>query len=316
MSNPANASQWLRRFRVDITSSSNRVFANGRQQVEVTITLEPRQGQSISEQALASMQLILIDDNGKICNLDGELKAHAVRDRRFAYHAASGSVPSPLLEASTNTLRRRFYVSSTLPGGTLSTVYAGIWMDDETHFETNAGPFQSSVVIESIKPLRQHESAFQLVMEPMIEYKIDSANRYDDEVQEHIGYFGFKDPNSNLVYSTPHATPSGEAFYKRRNWDHALISFELVNDYSQHHDVTAYAVNHDLLLDFPEADKTFRSRRHHMTLYISHRRFYSVYENEVVEEKSLWTLVDQDGNAHEVEFFTKEDGREVHFRLN
>ncbi|MFJ4155885.1 hypothetical protein ACIPZF_13965 [Pseudomonas sp. NPDC089752] len=316
MSNSANASQWLRRFRVDITSNSNRVFANGRQQVEVTITIEPRQGQTISEQSLASMQLILIDDDGKIHDLKGDLKAHAERDPRFVYHAASGAVPSPLLDASTNAVRRRFYVTSTLPGGTLSTIHAGIWKDETTHFETNEGPFQSSVVLESISPRRHPDSAFQLSMEPRVEYQIESVNNHDDEFKVDVGYFGFKDPNFTIVQSIAHATASGEVFYKRRNWDHALFSFEGVNDYSQHYDVSVYAVEHHFHHEFPEARKTFLPRRHHMAIFCSHRRFYSMYFNEIEVHESLWTLIDQDGNAHEVEFFTTDNDRVVDFRVN
>ncbi|TFF41212.1 hypothetical protein [Pseudomonas sp. RIT623] len=44
MNNTSKANQWLRRFELNITSNSRRVYANGRQQVEVTVTLEPGTG--------------------------------------------------------------------------------------------------------------------------------------------------------------------------------------------------------------------------------------------------------------------------------
>lgn len=62
--------QWLTRFRLDITSSSNRLYANGRQQVEVTVTLEPRKGETLSEESLNSLSLVLIDEDGEPRLLD------------------------------------------------------------------------------------------------------------------------------------------------------------------------------------------------------------------------------------------------------
>ncbi|QXH47916.1 hypothetical protein KSS93_08425 [Pseudomonas xanthosomatis] len=315
MSNTLKANQWLRRFRVDITSSSNRVFANGRQQVEVTITIEPRDGETISEESLASMQLIAIDDDGKILDLDGDLLAQSERDERYVYHGAYGNAHSALPEASPNSIRRRFYVSSKLPGGTLSTIYAGIWKDENTSFETNTAPFSSSVVIESIAPRRLQQQDFQLALESRYEYTISGESRYDDEYKEDVAYFGTQDSNNPIVQSFAVGPASGVPFYQRRNWDHALISFELVNDYSQRCDVTAYGVDADVTLTF-NGDKTFYPRAHHMMLHRSHRRFYERYHNYKAVQRSLWTVIDSNGNEHGIEFRTSDNGEDFSFRVN
>lgn len=315
MTHTQSANQWLRRFRVDVTSNSNRVYANGRQQVEVTVTLEPRDGQTITEQNLASLELLQIDDDGKLHILDAELQAHHERDPRFAYHAASGVVPSPLMESSPLTIRRRFYVTSTLPGGTLSTLYAGIWKDEQSHFETNVAPFKSSVVIESISPQRLPESAFELKMEDTIAYKQSSGNYWDDEVEHQVGYFGLRDPNNFIVESRSQATPGGHAFYERHNWDHALFSFQLTNDYSQHTEVTVHGVGQAFALDVPGSRGSLTQRPHLMTLYRYHRRFYARHYNALDEEQSLWKVIDHNGNEHRIEFLSKESGRAIDFQV-
>lgn len=314
MTHSQSANQWLSRFRVDITSNSNRVYANGRQQVEVTVTLEPRDGQTISEQSLASLELLQIDDEGQFHILDAELQALHERDPRFTYHAASGVVPSPLMESSPRTLRRRFYVTSTLPGGTLSTLYAGIWKDEQSHYETNVAPFKSSVVIESISPQRLPESAFELKMEDSIAYKESVGRTWDDEVEHQVGYFGLRDPNTFIVESRSQATPGGRAFYERHNWDHALFSLQLTNDYSQHAEVSVHGVDQAFALDAGTRGR-LTHRPHQMTLHRYHRRFYARHYNALSEEQSLWKVIDRNGNEHRIEFLSKENGNAIAFQV-
>lgn len=314
MNHTQQANQWLRRFRLDITSSSNRLYANGHQQVEVTITLEPRDGQTITEEQLSTLQLILIDDEGGIRDLDGALLAHSERDPRFDYHAAT-SVPGALVHSSARAIRKRFHVSSTLPGGSLSTIHAGIWFDASTSFETNVAPFRSSVVIESVAPPTAHETLFQLVEQDKVSYKADNGNYWNDEIEEEVAYFGLRDPNNRIVESHPHDTPSAEPFYVRNNWDHALISFELTNDYSQHCRVAAYAVGEPFTLQLPDSSQVLTQRPHHMTLYRHFSRFYRRWFNDLSEAPSLWTVVDRHGNAYGIEFFTTEAGKTLRFRV-
>lgn len=308
------ANQWLSRFEVAITSNASRVFANGRQQVEVTISIEPRKGQQISAEQLATLQLIVIDDDGIPRDLQGDLQVTDRRDSRFAYHAASGAMPSALMQSSPRTLRRRFYVSSTHAGGTLSTLYAGIWKDEQTHFETNRAPFQSSVVIESIATPEPHASMFSLEREKKNEsYNVEGV--HDDEFEYQVGHFGFSDPRNRIVESHAHATPSGEAFYWRHNWEHVLISFTGTNDYSQYCHVTAYGVNETFERYTGGAQPLFSNRPNHMTLSLYHQRFYRRHYSDRAEHASRWTVLDKHGNAYGIAFFATESGRNVQFRL-
>lgn len=314
MSNTIKVNQWLSRLRLDITSSSNRVFANGRQQVEITVTVEPRDGEEVDEDAIASIELFIFDDNANELQPDGELHVDNERDPRFEYYAASGGAPSPLMNSSQRTVRRRFYLRSTLPGGSLTTIYAGIRKDTDNHFMTNTGPFQSSVVIESISPLRHPEAAFELDMQERVSFKTPTSKMRDSETNCDVGYFGFRDPNNSIVESIPHAVPSGEPFYKRNNCDHVTLSFELINDYSQICRVTTYAEGAPMDLNYN--GRRFTPRAGNMAVCVYHHRFYDAWSNSVNEDKSLWTVVDRHGNEQDIEFFTEESGRKIRFRAN
>ncbi|MGG5290654.1 hypothetical protein [Pseudomonas shirazensis] len=303
------ATQWLSRFRVDITSNSNRVFANGRQQLQVTVTLAARDGKAISEAQLDSIYLFEIDQDGQYQRLDNDLLAERERDFRFDYHAASGGVVQPLPDANNRTRRRTFYVSSICPGGSLHTVYAGIQYDADAQFATDTAPFKSSVVIESIAPPVAHRSLFQLSLEPKRAYKKSSANYWDDEIEEQIGFFGFSDPQRKIVATVAHGISSGIRFYERNNFDEALISFELTNHYSQTCFICAYQPDH------PAEDLPAIPRAHQMLLHLFHRRFYSRHWNDSWVELSAWTLIDQHGNAYTVHFLPGESGRSVDFRV-
>lgn len=323
MNQSLKASQWLRRFRVDVTSSSNRVFGNGRQQVEVTVTLEPRDGQAITAEQLDSVRLLVCTDEGEYLALEAQvdqgsapLLASPARDPRFNYFAATASAPSALMDSSAKTLRRRFYVSSTFPGGTPTTLYAGIFQDEEVHFETNASPFSSSVVIETLTPPKLAESAFLLEMEPRITRWVDgAASTRDDEYQYDVGYFSTRDPNNPLIMSKAEQTPSGVPFYERNSWDHVLISFELINDYSQCCELTVHGLGDPFEQDLPGAVVKLNQRAHQLCLMRYFNRFYSRQNsNEVSSRPSLWRLVDINGNEHLIEFFTSDDGDSIRFR--
>ncbi|WP_449433670.1 hypothetical protein [Pseudomonas putida] len=308
MNDSIKANQWLSTFRLDITSNSNCVYANGRQQVEVTVTLEPRSGEVISDAALDSLTLLQFDDDGTITTLDSALKLSSERDERFDYYGASGRVRRSADTLSSSTLRRRFYVSSKLPGGSLSTVHAGIWKDDDTHFETNIAPFKSSVVIESIAPVRLGEEHFNLSVEGELEI---------EDSRFHKAYFGFKTPTQRIIETRDYRTPSGTVFYERNVWDSVLISFTGTNDYNTIYRMTAYAMGEPFTLTQDGREITLNDRSHHMNLYWEYHRFYNQqHYNSVNESESVWGIIDQDGNRQIVEFFAEDGGEKIGFRVN
>ncbi|AGN83266.1 hypothetical protein N5K35_23785 [Pseudomonas sp. GD03651] len=310
--------QWLTRFRLDITSSSNRLYANGRQQVEVTVTLEPRKGETLSEESLNSLSLVLIDEDGEPRLLDHpDLFASKARDKRFVYHAAYGGAPSALTEKTANSIRRIFYVTSQRPGGTLTQIYALMLKDENTYAITNTSPFVSSVVIESITPPPPHDKVFHLEPGTPFKYKSNNADsHWDDEVEETVSYFGFADPKLIMVESTALVTPSNTPFYERHNHDHALISFQLTNDYSQASTVTALGVGEAFEAVSPDSGEAYVQRPNHMTLHHYYRRFYAKHYNSLNEAPSVWLLRDQHGNPYHVEFLVSNGGHALKYHVS
>ncbi|MFJ9989129.1 hypothetical protein ACIQSO_00180 [Pseudomonas putida] len=304
------ATQWLSRFRIDITSNSNRVYANGRQQLAVTVSLAPRDGETITDEQLNSICLFEINDDGQYCQLDNWLVAHTERDQRFNYYGATGGAPQGLIDSNSQTRRRTFYISSTCPGGTLRTVYAGVLQDPDTPFFTDTAPFKSSIVVESVAPPPAHRSIFSLSMEPKENYKKKvMGSYYADEIEEQIGFFGCASPAQRIVAGVAHGAPSGAPFYSRDGWDN-VFSLELTNDYSMQTMVTCYQPDHYL-------DKEgFTPRAHHLTLHLYHRRFYRRHRNDMKVEPSKWSVIDQNGNAYCVDFLATKRGRSLDFRIS
>lgn len=308
MNNPFKANQWLSRFSLEITSNSNRVYANGRQQVEVTVTLEARNNETISEESLASLQLVQLDDNGNIVVLDGGLLADIKKDERFDYYAATGVAPRRLLHASTRTFRRRFYVNSTLPGGTLSTLYASIFKDQNNRVETHDGPFKSAVTIESITPPRLTKEHFELVME--------DADHDEKNLKIDLGHLGFRDPNNRISQTYCFDTPSADAFYVRRVWEHSLISFTGSNDYSSETYIYAFEPGQPFEWERYGRPVTINKRPNKITLLRTRHQFYRRFVNETWEKPCKWGVLDQYGNEHIIELFGKDNGERIDFRVN
>lgn len=296
---------WLRRFRVDVTSNSNRVYANGRQQVEVTVTIEPRANETITAEQYDSIFLVEIDDNGQVKPLNDLLKAFTERDQRFEYHAATGSAPSALMESSPATLRKRFYVTSELPGGTLSTVYAGIWKDpsdSSTTYESNTGSFKSNVILESVLPLRLTKEHFILEREDL---------EHPDTVADADGYaLSIRNPNYRIVESVPYGVGSGLAYY--RNTQDRPIMDVFSQQTSIHH--IAYAVNTPLSHVFLDAAESRPAKPG--TLYLLRLVTYANAEGGIERSDAKWGLIDQHGNEHLLELTQADEGNVIDFRMN
>ena len=156
--NPANDTNWITKFNIHVSSNSNKVFGNGRHQLEVSVTVTPKAGVDITDEQLDSIRLVTLDDNGAYQELSGELHMSTERDTRFEYYADTGAPPAPLIAA--NTLRRKFYVSSTRSGGTLDVVYAAITKDEATHYVSHTSKFNTSVTLETLTPLRLNRDDF------------------------------------------------------------------------------------------------------------------------------------------------------------
>ncbi|MFJ3466785.1 hypothetical protein [Pseudomonas sp. NPDC090201] len=157
---PINEADWLSRLNINITSNSNRIFNNGNNQLQVSVGLTPRKGESITKEQLNSVRLVTLDDDGQYRELSGEYRVSRKRDERFEYYADTGMAPSRLLESTA--CSRKFYVSSTASGGSIKTLYAAVTRDEDSHYVSHTSVFNSSVKVETITSPNRQRSDFKL----------------------------------------------------------------------------------------------------------------------------------------------------------
>ncbi|QXH55458.1 hypothetical protein [Pseudomonas maumuensis] len=305
------ANQWLSRFRVDITSNSNRIYANGRQQVEVTVTVEPRSGQTVTEEQLDSIALLEIDENGEFLILNDLLIARNKRNERYEAHAARGSNPQNLLASTSATRHRKFYVSSRHRGGTLSTIYAGIYMNQDTHFETNVAPFKSSAVIESVTPHRFSAEHFELNC-------LDLLNKGNWDIDEY--QFAFRDPNYRIAKSIAYGVPAATSFHRQTVNNNSWYTFNTADGYRSY--CTAYSLDSTFKDEFhlyiPQVEVNKRPGQ--LTLLRMKERIDAkLISGMPVSEwagDSIWGIIDQHGNEHIVKFFAIDAGNLISFKMH
>ncbi|EJN34857.1 hypothetical protein [Pseudomonas sp. GM80] len=125
-------SSWLTQLAVVVSSASNRVYPNSRQQLEVTVGIESLMSQTVKPEELASVKLMVRDAFGQFTALpegDAGDGAWFFRRERNEYLEYPGVVsePSSVPPAAVHT--RTFFVSASKSGnsgGNLERLYVGI----------------------------------------------------------------------------------------------------------------------------------------------------------------------------------------------
>lgn len=308
ISNTANT--WLSRFKIDITSSANRVFGNGRQQLEATVTLAPRSAATITDAQLASITLVTLDDDGVYRELSGPLKASSERDAAYDYYADTGGAPGNL-ETKGPIRRKRFYISSSRSGGSSDQIYARISKDGNTHYVTDGGSFNSSITVESITPLRYDESDFELNAE-------DALTTGNTDID--LYFFKFKNPKLRIVKSTPHNEYYSESWNDFHNEDwyyrhcHATRTgenFNLIATWRTHY---AFEIGPKRKVTIGGNSVTLNHRAGQMNLLrtVTDEITYNRPQDE--SERSIWSVFDQYGNERQIEFTQTDDGNRIGFK--
>lgn len=122
---------WLNRITVSVASPSNRVYANGRQQVEIVVVIEPRTGITLTAQEQRSVKLMVRNrDSVPVALPESQedwLPWFFSRERN-AYLEYPGNQRTPAPVTPDQLYTYRFYVScaSTGHGPSLETLYVGI----------------------------------------------------------------------------------------------------------------------------------------------------------------------------------------------
>jgi hypothetical protein len=305
------ANQWLRRFKVEVTSNSNRLFANGRQQVRVSVTLEARDGHTISDASLDSLKLFVLDDDGIECDLEHTdptkigLMASSTRDERFEYHGHSGQIQARRLDMLSTSKRRHFYVTTTLPGGSLCTLYARIQNDEEVWVDTRRAPFVSSVTLEPVTPVHLDETHFALDRE-------DAHSHADYDLD--VWHLRFANPNYRIA-ANRHLKRPGVGYFCIKTDGHASTTpvgrpQYITKVYTLH----AFDVGtqpHWVSLD-RKYQQTLTAKPDTMTLL---RARLTIRRKVVLDQQfdSIWAVIDQHGNEHLLKFLPGDNGNTIRF---
>ncbi|MHC8388494.1 hypothetical protein ACYZTM_10765 [Pseudomonas sp. MDT2-39-1] len=137
-SSPPLAS-WLTKLTIAVSSPSNRVYPNGRQQLEVSVVVEPLMSQIVKPEELASVKLMVRDALGRFLPLNDDNKApwffSLVRNAYLEYPGAKDTASS---EGVTSVYTRKFYVMASNTAGSgssMETLYVGITrhIEGQTH---------------------------------------------------------------------------------------------------------------------------------------------------------------------------------------
>ncbi|WP_223528993.1 hypothetical protein [Pseudomonas sp. GL-R-19] len=142
-----SSNSWLSRFEIGLASSSSQLYPNARQQLLVTLSVDSRTGQTISEEELESLR-ITTRKNDLFPLLPGSDDGGEwfYNERKNLYHPypATASHPPPDQERSgeIDFFQKDFYVMSRAPAGTSVRLYAQITR------QTTDGPVTYNTAID------------------------------------------------------------------------------------------------------------------------------------------------------------------------
>ncbi|MDH0746404.1 hypothetical protein N5D61_08620 [Pseudomonas sp. GD03842] len=302
--------QWISTFTLAVTSSSNKVFSNGRHQVEITVGVTPQEGEEVTEEQMASIQLVTLDDEGNYQGLSGDLQLGTERDERFDYHPDASASDITGLESTTQ--RRIFYVSSTRPEARQDTLYAVISKDDETRCVTHSSTFNASVTVESVAPTQVSADDFMFwgdaVPNPEPALAQASCEIYS---------LAFKDPARRIVASLPRGAGEGVAYYQNHldisPWEDADEEASVPPRFQNFYHY-AYKVGEPKAFVFQGSSLPLNQTPGVMN-FVRLKTTSDRPEVEFHHDASRWALLDQYGNAHTIEMKQFNDGAGLDFAL-
>lgn len=167
---------WLTTFEINVTSASPQHYANGKQQVEIILSVKARESLLVTEAQLASLCIVERTDAGKFVPLPTEPTSGNwwVTDQRniYDYFQPAGLNQNDLstdVQLTTHThtdnthfhesdlLNKRFYAMTSASGGTTKKLWAQITKTPEEIYVTNF-EFVTDVTLVAVAP-PQHSAA-------------------------------------------------------------------------------------------------------------------------------------------------------------
>jgi hypothetical protein len=188
---------WLVQFKIERTSASDYLYANTRQQVEISLVVQARENMALSDTEFESLCIVELDDNGSYAPVPpsqrGDWWYSAQRNEYDYYSAAIQHADSPdgnqtstrellhtvkgWLEAVGTSLRmgapqaepvrrKRLYMMTAAPGGTTKKLFARITRDTGDIYVTD-NIFVSDVTLVAVQVPR-YSAALDYLMDRIL----------------------------------------------------------------------------------------------------------------------------------------------------
>ncbi|MDF0731059.1 hypothetical protein P0Y43_10020 [Pseudomonas entomophila] len=142
---PSGASPWLDEFSIFLTSRSDRVYNNGRQQIEVTLLVVPAEGQTLTDAQYDSIGLAYQTAHGAWVDLnetveDTQWFYQTAHDDRYDYYPSIVNMAVPVeVPGETGRARlKRLYVHSSAAAGASITLRGTLMRTPDTVVRTHS----------------------------------------------------------------------------------------------------------------------------------------------------------------------------------
>lgn len=324
--------KWLSKFKIDVTSNSNKLYNNGNQQVKVTVSLTPIKGQEITNQQMDSIWIFLIKDGSDYRDLGGGFGQGAGRSEwannnnaepedffrvslkkntQFEYYAASGFAPHNLLESAARS--RDFYISTLAHGGERYKIYAAIMKEEGVQYATSTSRFNSHVELETVSSPRRRRTDFTLERVHAFEGSTDNEKT---AVDIDVYYLQFAERTLRVSHAVP--LDGDQSTYYYEDWKSADPLFSLSGI---HYNETQFHYGFK-----PGAARDFSYQN--VSVAINSRPgAMSFLRMELIGPAGLapdapaygpkrWIVFDQYGNWHGIEMTQKNSGNEIDFIMH
>jgi hypothetical protein len=155
---------WLKRFEIEISSASDRQYANGRQQIEVKVSIQAVLGAELTQEQIDSVRIVEVTSDGVFVPLTTASVPNGwwltTQKNEYDYFPTTqqmtvkGSEQDSSLSPQAEPVHERnFYPVTLAPGGSKKKLWARITKDGDNEYITNA-TFISDVTLTAVAPPR------------------------------------------------------------------------------------------------------------------------------------------------------------------
>lgn len=323
--------KWLSKFKIEVTSNSNKLFNNGNQQLKVTVSLTPVKGHTITDEQMDRIWIFLIKDGSDYRDLGSSFRRgrqdpkpvvdnHAEpedffrvtidKNPLFEYHAASGFAPQNLIASAPRS--RDFYISTLAPGGERYKIYAGITKEEGVDYATSTSRFNSYIELESISFPRRRRTDFTLE-------RVHAFEGYTDNNQTAVDidvyHLEFADRTLRIVDAIPLGGDRDSHYYD--DWKNADPLFSSTgthyNETQLHYAFKPGTARHFTYQNVSVAINNRPGAMNFLRLELIGPADFAPRASASGPRR--WIVLDQYGTEHFIEMTQKNSGNEIDFKM-